>query len=738
MIDMDQESKQLLCHICGKRLSSVSTFNRHIKQVHLQEPLTGKDTKNIKCPLCEDKLKLSFGSHDQLVDHIEKIHFLTIIRSTLYFGNKEEFEAWRAVDNRNIDYAFQRGQKIKDDEYIYYNCNRSNTRGYDSKSNQRCSKAGGSIKISGLCPSRICAKITNSGVTVNYIETHAGHDDELRAKHLSKDQQEMLAEKLCAGVTKERILEDARILEEGKLTRMNLLTRGDLAYIIRKFNINKQRDTDDMTATALKVGEMNSQEENTVFLFKQIGENYPELRNEDFALAFMNKIMEKKLRKYSKIICIDGTHGTNIRNWELTTVLVKDENNMGFPVAFLISNRMDQTIQKIFFRSLKARLQESLRCKYIMTDDDIKYFNAWCEAMDDVEKPRRLLCTWHVIKNWNIQGRNKLKKPDNKKEMKLRMRNILKETSISKFLELKDEYFKYLEEENELDFLKYLQNHYFQCNERIMMWAHCHRINVGINTNMAIESLHKVIKYNKMKGHQNLRIEKLLDLLEDLVNEKMWKRVIESERPNVNSYQSRVNREAHIKAEKEVLEKVVCLDSGEFKVFSSKVRDQFYIVDYNELCDDDCRTIYCDKCRICIHKYQCTCPEYTVKTALCKHIHAVALIEKRSDSFPGPGIAENYPPIDEPSTSGVQKRTEIKEFLDETIQNQNTVLTLDPSKKREIVMKEIFMKLESLDDEDFDNMVENINKQYDTLQKNKDQRGKKRKIEKQFYYPTKK
>ncbi|XP_044746595.1 uncharacterized protein LOC123308112 [Coccinella septempunctata] len=116
--------------------------------------------------------------------------------------------------------------------------------------------------------------------------------------------------------------------------------------------------------------------------------------------------------------------------------------------------------------------------------------------------------------------------------------------------------------------------------------------------------------------------------------------------------------------------------------------------------------MYCDKCRICIHKYKCTCPEYTVKTALCKHIHAVALIEKRSDSFPGPGIAENYPSIDEPSTSGVQKRTEIKEFLDETIQNQNTVLTLDPSKKREIVMKEIFMKLESLDDEDFDNIVE--------------------------------
>lgn len=37
------------------------------------------------------------------------------------------------------------------------------------------------------------------------------------------------------------------------------------------------------------------------------------------------------------------------------------------------------------------------------------------------------------------------------------------------------------------------------------MWAHCHRINAGINTNMAIESLNKVLKYNKMRTQRNIR-----------------------------------------------------------------------------------------------------------------------------------------------------------------------------------------------------------------------------------------
>ena len=66
----------------------------------------------------------------------------------------------------------------------------------------------------------------------------------------------------------------------------------------------------------------------------------------------MNSIMEKKLREFKRIICIDGTHGTNRRNWDLTVVLVKDENNMGFPVSFLLFNRLDQAVQEFLFRAL--------------------------------------------------------------------------------------------------------------------------------------------------------------------------------------------------------------------------------------------------------------------------------------------------------------------------------------------------------------------------------------------------
>lgn len=63
---------------------------------------------------------------------------------------------------------------------------------------------------------------------------------------------------------------------------------------------------------------------------------------------------------------------------------------MGFPVTFLLSNRLDQKIQDIFFRSLYTRLGGAIEAEYIMPDDDPKYYNAWTEVMNTVPKPRRL------------------------------------------------------------------------------------------------------------------------------------------------------------------------------------------------------------------------------------------------------------------------------------------------------------------------------------------------------------
>lgn len=58
------------------------------------------------------------------------------------------------------------------------------------------------------------------------------------------------------------------------------------------------------------------------------------------------------------------------------------------------------------------------------------------------------------------------------------------------------------------------------------MWAHCHRINAGINTNMALESLNNLLKTNQLKRKANITIDRLLEEIEIMVDGKMWQRIL--------------------------------------------------------------------------------------------------------------------------------------------------------------------------------------------------------------------
>ncbi|KAI4470799.1 hypothetical protein MML48_1g03704 [Holotrichia oblita] len=427
---------------------------------------------------------------------------------------------------------------------------------------KRTEKSGGTIKICGICPSKLIVKIDDNGGQVNVMfwKTHVGHDENyLRAKHLSTTEKDMVVEKLKSGVPTDRILEDARKLKTQKLERINLLNKHDVTYLVNKYNIEKRRDNNEMVAAALKVQEWNTGGKQFAFFFNSkcfyyggsiiyigdgfvIGETHAVLKEEDFALGFMNSTMEDNLRNFPQIICM-----ALIRKKLIYLLLIKDDKNAGFPVAFFLSNRLDQQVQEVFLGALKEKLQQEINTEYFMSDDDPKYYNAWIKTM--VSRPRRLLCTWHVVKNWNIQGKKKIKDANLKNQMKTEMKRILNETNKERFLQLTNAYLEKLQKANEVEFLNYLLTYYFHGDERIEMWAHCHRKNAGINTNMAIESFNNLLKTNQLKRKAKVTIEKLLATIEDLVDIKMWQRILNIERPNVNNYQDRIIIKAHRKAE---------------------------------------------------------------------------------------------------------------------------------------------------------------------------------------------
>ena len=131
----------------------------------------------------------------------------------------------------------------------------------------------------------------------------------------------------------------------------------------------------------------------------------------------------------NRVICVDGTHGTNSYDFTLITVMVIDEYGEGFPVAWCISNREDLIN---FFNALKKRV-ETLYPKWFMTDLAEQFYNAWVSTFGN--KPRKLVCTWHVDRAW----REKLKQLRNSElEATLyhNLRVLLEETDTKTFEDL--------------------------------------------------------------------------------------------------------------------------------------------------------------------------------------------------------------------------------------------------------------------------------------------------------------
>lgn len=120
-----------------------------------------------------------------------------------------------------------------------------------------------------------------------------------------------------------------------------------------------------------------------------------------------------------------------------------------------------------------------------MTDDYPAYYNAWVQIFRPTD--HRLLCSWHALRNWNKKILE-ITDLELRKTVKADLMNIQKELNEHQYLK-KHEYFlkKYSNHSCE-KFLKYYKSNYMN---RAQHWAYCYRKNLGINTNMYLENLHR-------------------------------------------------------------------------------------------------------------------------------------------------------------------------------------------------------------------------------------------------------
>ncbi|GFV16592.1 c2H2-type domain-containing protein [Trichonephila clavipes] len=188
-------------------------------------------------------------------------------------------------------------------------------------------------------------------VTLKMCSTRYGHGDCLPFMRLTGEEKKHIAFSLEKKIEVSVILENIRndMLSRENLSRIHLTTRQDIKNIRRSFGLTNKRHADDATSVRLMLEEMAEFGTDNPILGCQFQgyllSEYEGLNNEDFFLALQHPLQKEMLKKFGEeIVCVDSTHGTNSYNFKLITVLVVDDFDEGFPVAWCISNREDFTV----------------------------------------------------------------------------------------------------------------------------------------------------------------------------------------------------------------------------------------------------------------------------------------------------------------------------------------------------------------------------------------------------------
>jgi len=219
------------------------------------------------------------------------------------------------------------------------------------------------------------------------------------------------------GVPFETILDQIRdsindLYEDNALV---CLEKRGIWNIRRDFQLHKGRQhSNDFISVKLWVEKVQGlNERNPVLYYKERGQEKNEhsankvQEDSNIMLVIANEFQLSMLEKFgNEIVCIDSTHGTNMYDFNLTTLLVVDEFGKRIPTEFCISNKKDTATWITFFEKLRDR-GIFLQPKVFMSDIDDLFYNAWKTVMKSAEK--RLLCHGTLIKLGEQTFKRKLK-----------------------------------------------------------------------------------------------------------------------------------------------------------------------------------------------------------------------------------------------------------------------------------------------------------------------------------------
>ena len=640
--DSNMKLGKHVCPVCRISFKRPVNLKNHVSKIHAGQGQGLAENPNSKQQACMvSTCSLKFRTVDKLIEHVINVHkadinieHLTFDQSSLFseFLKREEIVTNTRCVKKSKHQVNKKGEK----NYSYV-CHRN---GKTTNHMTKCIKAKsarkrrkGHCQINGLCPARmsVCER-PDGKVQVRYIKSHSHSLSLEQSKYLPipDSLRSEILNMLSLKIPVTSIIDKIRGHFSDRDNRDNL---DDFKYyhlIDRKTIHNLKtklsdptviQDSNDALSTTLKVEALRYELFNPVLIFKQQGvdDELKVLQRDDFLLVIMTKQQLHMYEKFGgRIVCMDSTHSTNSYSFKLITLMVPDEFRKGYPIAFCISNREDETAISLFLSAVKKQSPDT-KVSIIMTDDD----NAGWNAARSVYGSglQQFLCTWHIQRSWIRNVHNHVKDDVHKAEVYIYLSALLNANSESDFEQYKTSLVSKLETINP-SFLKYLTDHYFNRPEK---WSKCYRKRAdycNVDTNMFVESFHNQLKTIYFSGKRNRRLDVLLDTLLRIENDHYIRYL------KMTSYNNPTDEDVRLQDRHN---RGLEIDDARVKqisntAFSLESSTQSYAI---EMIVDKCSHVHCyTKCKtlpcinLCSHMYTCTCDDYH-NGHICKHIHKI-------------------------------------------------------------------------------------------------------------------
>ncbi|CAH0554828.1 unnamed protein product [Brassicogethes aeneus] len=673
------------CKTCGHgfthRRNYICHARKHDSSAFADEVIKSKHPK--KCPRCDFKHSYAKKMHE----HFKEDHDFEVVEKDLEFSCEKDLLQWRhSLETSTNSKFIKKGIDIfKEHTNELYICHRSGDYIPEGKGIRNL-KNQGSHKINAFCPAsiKIVKYKPSCKFKVTYIDTHFGHELDVKHLYLSPQDKHQIARRIASKVPFKDILEEFKNAESTTSKRLHLLTTKDLYNIKKSMNL-KDLPLDisiDDTSLNSALTDLKLTTGDSVLFYKPRGTDItdqPELDISDFVLVIMTPTQCNFLETYGEsFLCVDNY---SFNDFEINVLLVIDDFREGFPCAFLISNRSDKIVLNILFTQIKLKTGP-FQTKTFMSDFGDKYFQSWLKVMPLPE--HRLISTWHLENAWL----KNLEKEDIGKqtELKKHLHALLEEENVYNFENLLHQLCNIHYDDEPNKFIDYFKDNFFN---NYKDWAPCTKgIDYGTILNLirSRKTIQHLIKFKKF-----YELDKMIKEFTKHINDKLFDRLLVTDDEKIMS-KIKTIRLRHKEMLKLDVNTVKIVHYG-WEVPSNNTKEVYFIRERNITCH--CQQ-FCADCQTCIHKYFCTCLDSMSRFNMCKHVHLLVKYRKMFEPLP---ISEPLPctePDHDDNYECVQNLVVAERHQEETPLTEITFVNINIDEEKQKIVEQLLKHLENI------------------------------------------